>query len=259
MKLFKFSLLYIPMFVLSTLFFSCSDDDTRPITLKDREGTMIRLTYPNENEYSFPLQGGDGNYSVKSNDDKVVKAEMISAIDFRLTIIAVGETTVSITDNSQNTLVLNIVVDYLTNKFVIVKHDIEIVGGDLTENEKQAIKEKYLAEIPVKVGGGYKFIYTDVLNESKAIIYPDTYGDKGIETTFTIKELENTEGVKTGAYEVAIQDEKRVFVLQRYYPSTKMTVSYPVALIEDITKKVQTEYPKAELVFTSQVVDVPKE
>ncbi|MFV0535890.1 MAG: hypothetical protein ACK5M3_00795 [Dysgonomonas sp.] len=247
------------MFILSVLFFSCSDDNTIPITLKDKEGTTIRLTYLNENEYSFPLQGGDGNYSVKSNDDKVVKAKMISAIDFRLTIIAVGETTVSITDNSQNTLVLNVVVDYLTNKFVIVKHNIEIVGGDLTENEKQAIKEKYLAEIPVKVGGGYKFIYTDVFNESKAVIYPDTYGDKGIETTFTIKELENVEGVKAGAYEVAIQEEKRVFVLQRYYPSTKMTVSYPVALIEDITKKVQTEYPKAELVFTSQVVDIPKE
>lgn len=238
---------------------SCNDDNPSPISLKDREDRTIRLTYPNENEYSFSLQGGDGNYSVKVVDDKVVKAEMVSAVDFRLKVIAIGETTVTIMDNSQNRLVLNIIVDYLTNRFVIVKHDIEIVGGDLTENEKQAIKEKYLAEIPVKEGGGYKFIYTETSNDSKAIIYPDTYGDKGIETTFIIKELENAEGVKAEAYEVVIQDEKRIFVLQRYYPSTKMTPSYPVALIEDITKKVQVEYPKAELVFTSQVVNVPKE
>lgn len=238
---------------------SCNGDSSSPISLKDREDTTIRLTFPNENEYSFPLQGGDGKYSVKVGNDKVVKAEMISTVDFRLKIIAIGETTVTIMDNSQNRLVLNIIVDYLTNKFIIVKHDIEIVGDDLTENEKQAIKTKYLSEIPVKEGGGYKFIYADTPDDSKAIIYPDTYGEKGIETTFIIKELENAEGVKTQAYEVVIQDENRVFVLQRYYSSTKMTPAYPVALIEDITKKVQVEYPKAELVFTSQVVNVPKE
>lgn len=239
------------------LFFSCSDDDLKPISLTDREGTTIRLTYPtNTNSYIFSLVGGDEKYSIKSGDDKIIKAEMASATDFRLTMVAIGETTVTVTDNSQNTLTLNIIVDYYTLGFTVVEHDIQIVGGDLTENEKKAIKEKYLSEIPVKVGGGYEFVYTNMTNGGNAFIYHNAYESYRTETTFTIKELENSQGKKVQAYEVIIDNEKRVFVLQQYYPRRRELGPIDFALVEDITQKVQVEYPKAELVFTAQVVRI---
>ncbi|MBK5722689.1 pilus assembly protein N-terminal domain-containing protein [Dysgonomonas sp. Marseille-P4677] len=252
----KTKILFI--YLLSLCLFSCSDDDNvKPITLVDRDETTISLYYPRATGYGFPLQGGDGNYSVKSNNDKVITAEMISPIDLSLTAVGIGETTVVITDNSQNMLVLNISVNYETHRFIVKQHDIRVFGGDLTENEKKEISENCLAEIPVKVNGGYEFIFTDVANnKGKAIIYTDSYGSKGIETTFEMKEIKDKiipESASWG-YEVIINNEKRTFVQGRYIPSTKATEPVTIALMEDITQNVQVEYPKAELVYTSQVI-----
>lgn len=248
---------FLFLFLLSLCLLSCSDDDNiKPITLKDQDETTIRLWYPTNTGYSFPLQGGDGHYSVKSGNDKVVIAEMISSIDLSLKAVGIGETTVTITDNSQNTLTLIINVTYETERFVVKKNDIIVLGGDLTDNEKKAIREKYIAEIPVKVNGGYEFIFTDLPNrKGKAIVYADNIGNDGIETTFEIKEIVDNsipESTKWG-YEVVINNEKRLFVQGRYVPSTKSIDPTPIALMEDITQKVKKEYPKAELVYTSQV------
>ena len=43
---------------------SCSNDELAPISLKNRETANIKLNYPNNQTYSFPLQGGDGNYEI---------------------------------------------------------------------------------------------------------------------------------------------------------------------------------------------------
>lgn len=59
------------------------------------------------------------------------------------------------------------------------------------------------------------------------------------------------------AYEVIIDDIKRTFVLGRYIPSAKSLDPTPIALMEDITLEVQEAYPKAELVYTSQLIDTP--
>lgn len=262
MRAFKYMLLTTVILSLGNLFFACSDDDDdlKPITLKDQEDTTISFSYPNDTKYSFPVQGGDGNYSVQSGDEGVVKAEMISVIDFRLEIIGLGETTVAVTDNSNNSLVLNVVVDYTTHGFSIRLHDIAVIGDDLTGNEKKAIGEAQLVRIPVKVGGGYKFIFTDPdNNKGKAIIYTDTYGGTGIETTFEYKVIENETSSSYRGYELVINNEKRTFILSRYYPSgvtTMSTENITMALMEDVTLKVQEEYPKAEMVYTSQVVEI---
>lgn len=264
MRFLKTSILTIVILTISSLFYSCSDDKTNPpITLKDGEGTAISLVYPSDSEigYSFPIEGGDGKYSVKSNNNEIVTAEFISAIDLRLKAISLGEAIVTITDQSENQLILTINVDYQKENFVIKKHDIQVFGADLTENEKKTIAEKYLTQIPIKVGGGYTFIYSDAPNKKgKAIIYTDSYGNEGIETTLEFKEIENKiipESTRWG-YEITINDEKRTFVQGRYIPSTRATDPIPIALLEDITAKVQIEYPKAELVYTSQVIRMPK-
>lgn len=258
----KITIILIIISILFSGFSSCSDDDNiTPITLKDYEGTIIMLLYPSSSEdgTSFILEGGDGSYSVKSGDDKIVTAVMSSATELRLKAISVGETTITITDNANNMLVLDISTDYKTHNFIVKKHDIEIIGGDLTENEKKAISEKYIAEIPVNVDGGYKFIYTDIANnKGKTIIYPKLLGYEGMESTFEIVKIESSnipQSAKWG-YEVVINKKKRILVQGVYYPSVKSSESTRIALLEDITLKVQKEYPKAELVYTSQLVQM---
>jgi len=245
----------------------CSDENLTPITLTNQEGTTINLTP--EEEYNLYLQGGDGSYSVQSSNDKIVIAEMISHVELRLMAIGTGETTVIITDNSQNILILNVQIDYRTLNFVVTECYVTIRGDDLTENEKNAIREKQLAQIPVKVGGGYKFIFTEVANQKgKAIIYTDTFDSNGIETTFEFKAAINQgeSGSIPPAFEVIIDNEKRVFFLDssgNYSQSNQMITQRALresppprifALQEVVTPKVQIEYPKAEFVFTSQVV-----
>lgn len=178
MKILKFTFLTTVILTLGTLFYSCSDDDSlNPISPKDREDTTIGLIYPSTNEtgYTISLQGEDVNYSVKSEKDEIVIAEMISTTDLNLKAVSLGETTVTITDNSQNKLVLTVKVDYLSYSFIVKKHDVTVIGGDLTKNEKKEISETKLLNTPVKVGGGYKFIFTDKTNnKGKAIVYTNT-------------------------------------------------------------------------------------
>lgn len=261
MKTKSLTLTAILLFALHIM--SCSDDeDFKPITLKDDSRTTITMYYPAVTSgYSYSLEGGDGNYSIQSENNEIVTAEMISSADFRLKAINVGETTVTIEDNSQNKLILNIQVDYESHTYVIKNHDITIIGDDLTTNEKKAIREKYLAEIPVEAGGRYQFIYSDIANKKgDAFIYKSTLGSHRIETTFEFKELEHTNipGIVSWGHEITINDEKRVLILGVYYPSpqSRRDMLVPMALVEDITQKVQGEYPKAELVFTSQVIDM---
>lgn len=248
----------ILLFLFTISFVSCSDDDdSKPITLRDSENTTITMFYPaGTTGYTFALQGGDGNYSVQSGSEDIVTAEMIGSIDLRLKAINVGETTVTVTDNSQNTLILNISIDYETHQFKIKSHDVTIIGDDLTDNEKKAIQEKVLADIPVKVGGGYKFILTDLeTGNGKAIIYTETFGNKGIETTFEYKRIPIESEISTRAYEILFNNEKRLLVVDRYYPSIRSDQVISIALVEDVTEKIIGEFPKVEKVGAFQVID----
>lgn len=253
-------LLLTGVLLLITCFTSCNDEEKlRPIELKDIDGTAITIRFNSEAPaHSFALQGGDGNYKIESGNKEVVTAEMISSIDFRLEAKNIGETTVTIIDNSQNTLTLSVSIEYESHSFVIKSHDVFITGDDLTENEKKAIREEQLAEIPVKVGGGYEFIFTDYkTGKGKAIFYPEKFGSNGTETTFQRKDI-SIEGSEITAwgYEVVISDEKRLFVMNKYSPSTKSDMLVPIALFEDVTSKIQIEYPEAEAVFTAQVIEI---
>lgn len=238
---------------------SCSDDDdSKPITLKDEEETTITMIYSGTTTgYTFSLQGGNGNYFVKSGDEDVVTAEMINSVDFRIKAVNVGKTTVTITDNSQNTLVLNVIVDYETRNFKIKLHDVIVIGDDLTTNEKKAIQGKVYANIPVKIGGGYKFIHTDIeTGNGKVIVYAEVFGDKGIETTFEYKKITNGTGISAWAYEIILNDEKRLLVIDRYNPSIRSDQFVPIALVEDVTEEIKKEFPKIERVGAFQVIDL---
>lgn len=181
------------IFLCSLVISSCSNDELAPISLKNRETANIKLNYPNNQTYSFPLQGGDGNYEISCDKPEIIETKMISSCDISIKALALGEAIITVRDQSGNTLDIHVIVDYYTDNYIVSKQDI-LLTGDLKDSEKQTIKEKALATIPVKTGGGYKFIYTDAeIARGKVLVYQEKFGDKAIEGSFERKsnEIEN--------------------------------------------------------------------
>lgn len=258
MKTIKFLILAITAITISSIFCACdNDDELTPIKLKDYDDTTIKIIYQNDLNVGYIIEGGDGKYSVTSDNTEIVTAEIINTkmlgtdINLRLEVKGLGSTKITITDKSQNSLILDISIDYEKLSYTVVAHDILISGDELTENEKKAISEEYLSEMPVKVGGGYTFIFTDI-NKGEALIYTDKFGDNAIETTFEKKRIDSN----TLVYEIIIDNVKRSFRLsQSYYtPPQRMTMPPELSFFEDITTKVKEKYPKVERARTEQVL-----
>lgn len=108
MKRLKTITLFITLLLLGSTFYSCTDN----ITLEDGE-TSLSLFYPSFDKI-YTLKGGDHNYSIKSNNEEVVVVEMSSKSKFNVKVIGLGETTITVTDQSNNTLNLDVNVGYQT-------------------------------------------------------------------------------------------------------------------------------------------------
>lgn len=251
------------LFVLCTfLVYSCTgDDDYTPISLKETESPNLNLQYPPARIYSYFLQGGDGNYTVSCNQPETVEAKIVSGdnpkdVALSLKTLSRGDAVVTITDNSGNSLLVNVKVDYYTEAFVVTDHD-TFISGDLSEAEKKEIKEKALSTIPVKKTGGYKFVYTDG-SEAKGTVYmyKEKYGEKAVEGTFERKRTEASE--ETGIngyvlYELTFPDEKHSLKMTGYQPS-RTSVVVPIAFYEDVKDLFIADYPTLESVHTTQVL-----
>ena len=129
------------IFLCSLVISSCSNDELAPISLKNRETANIKLNYPNNQTYSFPLQGGDGNYEISCDKPEIIETKMISSCDISIKALALGEAIITVRDQSRNTLDIHVIVDYYTDNYIVSKQDI-LLTGDLKDSEKQTIKEK---------------------------------------------------------------------------------------------------------------------
>jgi hypothetical protein len=130
------------IFLCSLVISSCSNDELAPISLKNRETANIKLNYPNNQTYSFPLQGGDGNYEISCDKPEIIETKMISSCDISIKALALGEAIITVRDQSGNTLDIHVIVDYYTDNYIVSKQDI-LLTGDLKDSEKQTIKEKH--------------------------------------------------------------------------------------------------------------------
>ena len=102
------------IFLCSLVISSCSNDELAPISLKNRETANIKLNYPNNQTYSFPLQGGDGNYEISCDKPEIIETKMISSCDISIKALALGEAIITVKDQSGNTLDIHVIVDYYT-------------------------------------------------------------------------------------------------------------------------------------------------
>lgn len=243
---------------------SCSGDDGLfPISLKDGSGTNIRLYYPQAQPFSYPLQGGDGNYAVTCDNPEIVTARLLQNTEtsekaLSLTALARGEATVIITDQSDHSLTVNVKVDYYTQEFIVGNCDL-LIRGNVNDVEKEAITEKAQATIPVAIGGGYKFIYTNA-EEAKGtvLMYKEKYGKEAVEGTFErvrIKQEDEASGsINLIGYELTFPDKRYSFRLSTYQRSGRAEMLPVMAFYEDITDAFADEYPSLESLYTVQVL-----
>jgi len=236
---------------------SCDKESDKPLSLDLVKNNSTKVYYGSKG--GVTIIGGDGNYSF-SCESPLLKAEMTYRNYISFEPLGVGEATVVIKDSSGESYLLKVTIAYKTEKIVVVKLDATVVGDAMTVGSQKELRDKALATIPVKIGGGYKFIYTEGedLNLTKGIVflYPDKYGENGIEGTFeraTVKEANGSYSYTT--YTLHYSNANRTFVFMEYGEPTAESLPYrALQLVEDLKEQYKTVYPNVEQVYTSQLI-----
>lgn len=257
------NLLTTILFSLCTLLISScvEDDNAAPISFKDIDSPNLKLQFPPIRTYSYTLQGGDGNYTASCNQPEIVEAKIVQGDNasekaLSLKTISRGEAVITITDDSGNSLFVNVKVDYYTQEFLVTKQDV-FIKGKLSDAEKKKVTEKALRTIPVKESGGYKFVYTNGEEATGSVcVYKEKYGDKAVEGTFERKEAEGMGEVAGYTYELTFADGKYLFHTASYQPS-RSDMMVTIAFYEDVKDRFIADYPALESIHTAQALSIP--
>jgi len=235
---------------------SCSDSDKDdPISLPDIENNTMYFILPTDATYSKTIQGGDGNYSVASANEQVMQVKLSNGKNIVFEALTTGETTVTIRDKSNNSYVLNVKVSYSEQNFIVTKCEVVITGDKLTVEEKKEIEEKALASIPVKVEGGYKFIYNNMeLPKGDVYIYPEKMDGKSEKGSFErFREEDEENNTYYLRYKITTDKGTYDFVFVPYYgPDRSSDIHVKFQFIEDLTEIYKADYENIEKVYSVQ-------
>ncbi|MDR2765077.1 MAG: hypothetical protein LBB90_08615 [Tannerella sp.] len=257
MKL-KITLRILPALFAAISWLSCDQATHDTLSLHEVENNAVQLYYGSKG--GVTITGGDGKYSF-SCESPLLKAEMTHRNYILFEPLSVGDATVTIKDSSGEFYVLNVTITYRTEDCVISKLDVTVVGDAMTVAEQKELKAKALATIPVKAGGGYKFVYTggDELDETEGIvfIYPEKYGQDGIEGVFErVIVWHEVRKYSHITYTLHYDHISRTYIFMQYdEPTTKTSPLEYVAFqfAEDLKEQYKIDYPNVEQVYTSQV------
>lgn len=256
LRLFQSKFYFILLLTFSVLSMaSCDKDDSDPLRIVDAglEDLVWTIYYPNDNLACITIGGGERPYSVSCESD-ILKVNMDKWPNaFNYEILGVGDAEVKISDATGEFIILKVKINYRSETIRIAMAEAYVTGDQMTIAAQKELKEKALTTTPVKAGGGYKFVYTGEMS-GIAYVYPDQFGGEHKEGTFLRSRIES-EQFSSPVYEIELDGEKRIFILQRYYPSPKSSdVIMPVGLYEDLLEQYQDEYPELEKVYTVQVI-----
>lgn len=239
------------------IFTSCDKDSDEPLSLDLIENNATKLYYGSTG--GVTIVGGDGNYSF-SCESSLLKAEMTYSNYISFEPLGVGDVAVTIKDSSGDSYLLKVTIAYKTENIVVSKLDVTVVGDNMTVGAQKELKEKALATIPVKVGGGYKFVYTEGeeldLTNGTVFIYTDKFGTDGIEGTFDRVIVKGDDGsLSSLVYTLHYSDMNRTFIFMEYEGVTGQTSELrAVQFAEDLKEQYQNAYPNVEQVYSSQVI-----
>lgn len=238
---------------------SCNKENIEPITLHYVENNSVDMVYPNTDNHSISIIGGDGKYAASCNNVSVLEVELVQ--EKKMILLkpqTIGNAIVTITDESGNSYALHVNVHYSELHLVIDKQDAIVIGDKLSEVQKAEIKQKAILTLPVKVNGGFKLVYSnsEQVNKGQAFIYTNNYGGEAIESVFEFKRIEIEEnGVKKtyNVYVITIDGKQREFRVNTYfYPQSRNEQMVAMALYEVLTEQFKAEYPDVEFVYTQQ-------
>jgi len=248
---------FLILSVISFGFISCSDDDDDRLKVLveesgkfTKEVTTIECGINGGGTRNLQVHGGKGNYSVKSNDENIVKVS-ISTHDIVITPISLGQTGITITDKDNNTLTIPVkVVTTLwgmdvqeSYPFIKTEENAEVNEADI-EEIKETVQSRLLPK-----GAAYKMEYTNI-GSGKLTVYPNPSSEKGaLEGTFEYAEVSGKYGlifkyngntykyIFSTAAGIAVGDERSVREVgpRRMY------------LIEDLTEEFKLAYPDLKL------------
>lgn len=240
---------------------SCDEDTDIPIHLMDDEEMYwaednILHFAPYSTEKTYTIYGGDGNYTVDCAIKDIVE---VMHTDEKLTIKPkkVGNTTVTIKDNSNHSFNLAVEVKYYEASYNVVEVTSIIKGDLLTIKEEKELKEKVKATIDMKVGGTYKFTYTNPgYKEGNVWINHNTTGFENIVGTFQITK-ETFKEYPIDLFTLKIDGkETQLYFAERSFVNVLGRALPPrvYIMIEDVTAKYKTEYPAVEEVYVVQTI-----
>lgn len=242
---------------------SCDKDSTEPIKLNVKDNSIV-LLYPSNSSdciHHYEVMGGDGSYTVECDNESLLTAKIIFVNSSRvhyleLESLSIGTAKVIIKDKSGNSYQLNVSIKNLSYTFRIIKHDLEVIGDNLTINEQNAIKELVLASFPVEVGGGYKFVYTDKNHtQGDAFIYPNVIGGESNKGTF-VQERKMEDDILSTYQITMLGNQTYFFEVVPYLNGLRSTyIKDKYQFREDLTEKYKMDYPNVEVVYALQVVE----
>lgn len=255
MKPTKLLWILLPLFIIT----SCNKEGIEPITLHYVENNSIDMVYPNADRHSISVIGGDGKYSASCNNVSVLDVELVQEKKMiLLKPLSIGDAIVTITDKSGNSYALKVNVYYSELNLIVDRQDVIVIGDKLSEVQKIDIEQKAALTLPVKVSGGFKFVYnnSEEVNKGQVFIYNDTHGGEAVESVFESKRVEvETNGVmqQYNVFVITIDGKQREFIVNRYFaPKSKGYMVPPMALNEVLTEQFKTDYPDVEWVYTQQ-------
>lgn len=231
------------------------DDNNITVHYNDTHNTprdSLQIFVPTNDKSVLYIKGGDKNYTITPPETDLLNVTLEQGYILVIEPLKIGSVEIPIMDGANHSYLLKVEMSYYTTNLIVTRTEIVIKGEGLTELEKEEIKEKALKTIPVKVEGGYKFIYTELSKKDTSggvvSIYPNRFGESDNSTQEYRFEYINNYPERSH-YIININDSKRVF----WYGQGKLpTKSAYLLMIEELTEDFKTEYPAVEKVFAQQ-------
>ncbi|NDV82509.1 hypothetical protein [Bacteroides sp. 51] len=256
------------LFVFTGLISSCSDDDDAPITLSYH---LSRDT-PFNNEYGLlfhsffggdvllDIHGGDGAYTIQNLNNNIVTAVLYNGNVIELDPKMIGTANILIQDSSQKGYLLKVHIEYETQTYRVLAHEVYIKGESLTVEDKKKLEEDMLKRIPITEGGMYIFEYTDK-NKTEGTV--DLYSSAPDVPKVPFK-IEKKPGNKpeyryleTVTINAGEEEYMYDFGVYNGMPHTRDTgPARPGMFVEDVTDLFKEKYPAMEKAYTIQVLSI---
>lgn len=243
------SLLYVITCTLFITFLYSCGESYAPITLISTDGktsvsnndTIYIDAFTTGKE--FNIKGGNGKYIINNEDRDIVSYEY-NGEKLSLKPVKLGSGKISISDSEKNESRFTVTVKNQTRIFHVQDIAIDVIGGNLTQNETKIIEDNILSGAIMKVGGTIKFEYTvEDFEEGNVTIYPekDANSMNGIFSQNEYFDSEN--GNKISKFTISLAGHD-VFDLELTEKEERNDTC--MVLRENVTDKYKGQYPKLE-------------